>query len=193
VNRGPIRLQWALVGLIVGTGVLGLVGQAWLRQRLESRIDIHVLLALLLCALIASRFWNHLQSSKSIDTGDLRHLSRQSTRLVYLLLYLIIGLRAVLGMCDCTWAGTTCDLSVFAPQIDTGFKLYDFNPHDDFQALLLCGLFALAAIRLVALFIHARGKLPRKTRRIHGESPIPRHRWIAFAANSDIAGRFRAR
>lgn len=191
--RDDYWLQWVLGGLAVGIGVIGLMRHSSLRDLLESRIDVHALLALIMCALVVSRFWTSIQAHDPIDAAHLEGLSRHSTRLAYLLLYLIIGLRALLGTTGCEWTSTTCDLSVFVPRSDAGNALYSFNPHDDFQALLLCGLFVLAVIRILALFIYVRGKLRQKTRRVAAKSPNPRHRWLTYVANSGIASRFRAR
>ncbi len=208
MNRGPATLsleqdqrapredswlQWALAALAVSIGVIGLVRHSDLRHALESKVDIHGLLAIIMCALMVSRFWKSIQAHECMDSTHIGTLSRHSTRLVYLLLYLIIGLRALLGMTGCEGTGTTCDLSVFAPRSETGKALYDFDLHDDFQSLLLCGLFVLALVRILALFIHARGKLRQRTGRVRARTPNPLYRWITYVANSDIANRFRER
>jgi cytochrome b561 len=184
-------LQCSLGALAVFTGILGLTPHAHLRQILEFRIDIHVLLAVLLCTLVLSRFIAHVNS----PPPELRRVSRELSRLVYLVLYLIIGLRIVACMATCANDGIAFDFTMIEPPLRADpnsitFNSITFNSSDDFQALLACGLTALALIRILTLTIYGLGGLQRMRRRNPVATPFPRLPWRVSAASSDIDGRF---
>jgi cytochrome b561 len=183
------NLQCTLAVLVVITGIIGLTDHAHVREMLESTIDSHVLLALLLCCLVTSRFVSCV-NSRAHEPPELRHVSRELSRLVYLLLYLIIGLRILGCMANCLGHGIAFDLTMIEPPLRTDADTRIFNPHDDFQALLACGLLALAVIRVLALTSHALGGFARMRRRNPLAPPYPRHPWRVSAASSDIDGRF---
>ncbi len=170
---------------MVITGILGLTPHAALREIVEAGIDIHALLALLLCGLITSRFAALITTP---GQPQLSCVSRRLSRLVYLLLYLIIGLRIVACMGICAAQGIAFDLSMIEPS--AGADSGTFNPRDDFQALLACGLAALAVIRILAFTSHVLGRFQRKRRRNPLAPPYPRHPWRVSAASSDTDGRF---
>jgi cytochrome b561 len=179
-------LQCSLGALAVFTGILGLTPHAHLRQILEFRIDIHVLLAVLLCTLVLSRFIAHVNS----PPPELRRVSRELSRLVYLVLYLIIGLRIVACMATCANDGIAFDFTMIEPPLRADPNSITFNSSDDFQALLACGLTALALIRILTLTIYGLGGLQRMRRRNPVATPFPRLPWRVSAASSDIDGRF---
>src|SRR5271156_1334976 len=85
------RMLTALYGcaaLLVATiGVLGLLDGSWLRQMLESWINIHALFGSLLCGLVLVRYQWRVRHSPCMLPADIRELSRHLSRIVYLLLY----------------------------------------------------------------------------------------------------------
>src|SRR6202034_1598716 len=79
-------------------GVLGLLDGSWLRQMLESWINIHALFGLILCGLVLARYQWRVRHSPCMLPSDIRELSRHLSRIVYLLLYAVIGIRQSVGI-----------------------------------------------------------------------------------------------
>src|ERR1700689_52439 len=86
----------ALVTVVIG--VLGLLSASWPRQMLESWINIHALFGLLLCGLVFSRCWWRVKHSPRMLPADIRELSPHISRIVYLLLYVVIGVSQLIGI-----------------------------------------------------------------------------------------------
>jgi hypothetical protein len=154
------KMLAALYGCIalvtVATGVLGLQGDSWLRQALEAWINIHALFGLLLCGLALARSRWRVERSPPMATPDIRELSRHLSRIVYLLLYVVIGVREVIGMVNSLWHGGAVDFSLFDPRFRQGPDYAWFNPRDDFQLFFASGLFALLFVRVLAFTLWLR-------------------------------------
>lgn len=140
----------------VAIGALGLEGDSWLRQVLEAWINIHALFGLLLCGLVLARCRWRVERSPRMQTADIRELSRQLSRIVYLLLYVVIGMREVIGMLNNLWHGGPIDFSLFDPRFRQGPDYVGFNPRDDFQLFFASGLFALLFVRVLAFTLWLR-------------------------------------
>jgi hypothetical protein len=148
------RILTALYGctalITVATGVLGLPGASWPRQMLESWINIHALFALLLCSLVFSGYqWRVIHSPRMLPS-DIRQLSRHLSRMVYLLLYLVIGVRGILGILNSPWHGGALDFSPFDAGFRQGPDYQGFKLTGDFQLFFASGLFALMLVRVLA-------------------------------------------
>jgi cytochrome b561 len=104
----------------VAIGVLGLQGDSWLRQVLEAWINIHALFGLLLCGLVLARCQWRVERSPRMLTADIRELFRHLSRIVYLFLYVVIGVREVIGMLNSLWHGGPVDFSLFDPRLRQG-------------------------------------------------------------------------
>ena len=110
------RVLTALYGCIgivaVVIGVLGLLGTWGLRQMLESWINVHVLFGLLLCGLVFARCRWGVKHSPPMLPADVRQLTRQLSRTVYLLLYVVIGVRELIAILNGAWHGGAIDFIV---------------------------------------------------------------------------------
>jgi hypothetical protein len=150
----------ALYGCIalvtVAIGVMGLQGDSWLRQGLETWINIHLLFGLLLCSLVLARCRWRVERSPRMLTADIRELSRHLSRIVYLLLYVVIGVREVVGMLNSLWHGGAVDFNLFDARFRQGPDYGWFNPKDDFQLFFASGLFALSFVRVLAFRLWRR-------------------------------------
>jgi hypothetical protein len=146
------RMLTALYGCIalvaVAIGVLGLIGASWQRQMLESWINIHALFGLLLCGLVFSRCWWRVKHSPRMLPADIRELSRNLSRIVYLLLYVVIGVRLLIGILNSIWHGGAVDFNLFDERF-RGPDYAGFDPKDDFQLFLATGLSVLIIVRVV--------------------------------------------
>jgi hypothetical protein len=121
-------------------GVLGLLAASWPRQMLESWINIHALFGLLLCGLVFSRCWRRLKHSPRMLAADIRELSRHLSRIVYLLLYVVIGVRQTVSVLNSIWHGSAVDFNPFDEHFRNGPDRASWNPGDDFQLFLARGL-----------------------------------------------------
>jgi cytochrome b561 len=166
-SLNPLALAWsrqrmlaALYGcaalLVAAIGVLGLLDGSWLRQMLESWINIHALFGLLLCSLVLTRYQWRVRHSPGMLPTDIRELSRHLSRIVYLLLYVVIGARQSIGIINSIWHGTAVDFNLFDDRFRNGPDRAGWNPKDDFQLFLATGLFALIIIRVLAFRLWLR-------------------------------------
>jgi cytochrome b561 len=178
------RMLTALYGctalLAVVIGVLGLAGVSWPRQMLESWINIHVLFGLLLCGLVYSRCHWRVMHSPHMLPPDIRQLSRHLSRIVYLLLYLVIGVRESISILGSLWHGGALDFNLFDARFRQRPDYARFNPKDDFQLFFASGLFALIFVRVLAFRLWLRFRTraaaaPRSLAAIQRE-PADHHR-----------------
>jgi hypothetical protein len=133
--------QACIPPVAVVIGVLGLLGASWPRQMLESWINIHALFGLLLAGWVFSRYRSRLTHPPRMLRADIHRLSRHLSRIVYLLLFLVIGVTEIIGMVGGLWHGSETGQG-------TGYP--GFDPTDDFQSFFASGLFALVVVRVLA-------------------------------------------
>ena len=148
--------------LVVVIGTLGLIAHSWPRQIVESWINIHLLFGLLLCGWIMIRFQRLLSQSPCMFPDDARGLSRQLSRLVYRVLYGVIGLKLGINIVSSLWHGGAVNFSLFDAGLRHGPDTQDFNLHDDFQLFLVSGLVPLVIVRVLAfrLWLRLTGDSP---------------------------------
>jgi hypothetical protein len=103
---------------------------------LESWINIHALFGLLLCGLVLARCRWRVKHSPPMSPADIRQLSRHLSRIVYLLLYVVIGVREIIGILNSLWHGGAVDFNLFDARFRNGPDYAGFNPKDDFQLFL---------------------------------------------------------
>ena len=142
--------------LVVVIGTAGLIAQSWPRQMVESWINIHLLFGLLLCGWVMVRYQRRVSQSPSMLPADVRVLSRQLSRIVYCVLYGVIGLRQSISIVSSLWHGGAVDFSLFDESLRHGPDTPDFNFHDDFQMFLASGLVPLVIIRVMAFRLWLR-------------------------------------
>ena len=158
----------ALAAVVIG--VLGLIGASWPRQMLESWINIHALFGLLLCGLVFSRCWWRVKHSPRMPPADIRDLSRHLSRIVYLLLYSVVGLSQLISILDSIWHVGAVGFNLFDERF-RGPDYAGFNLKDDFQLFLATGFSVLIIVRVVAfrLWLRSveRAALPKETTGTH--------------------------
>jgi cytochrome b561 len=151
-----VLIALCAVLLVVAIGVLGLLDGSWLRQMLESWINIHALFGLLLCGLVLARYQWRVRHSPCMPSADIRELSRHLSRIVYLLLYVVIGVRQSIGIINSTWHGSPLDFNLFDDRFRNGPDRAGWNPKDDFQLFLATGLLVLIIVRVLAFRLWLR-------------------------------------
>jgi cytochrome b561 len=142
--------------LVIVIGVVGLFKTVWPRQLLESWINIHILFGLLLCGLVLSRCQWRLKQAPHLLPGETRELSRHLSRIVYLVLFVVIGARQSIGILGSLWHGGAVDFNLFDERFRNGPDTRAFDPKDDFQQFVASGLVALGVVRVVAFRLWLR-------------------------------------
>jgi len=144
----------ALFVLVVGTA--GLMAPSWPRQWVDSWINIHLLFGLLLCSWVVIRFQWCVGESLSFSPCDVRGLSRQLSRIVYCVLFGVLGLKQSISIVNSLWHGGAPDWSLFGERFRHGpdTEYFDFN--DDFQLFLASGLIPLVIVRVMAFRLWLR-------------------------------------
>jgi cytochrome b561 len=117
---------------------------------LESWINIHALFGLLLCSLVLARCRWRVKHSPQMRPAELRELSRHLSRIVYLLLYVVVGARLIIGTSSSVWHGGSIDFNLWDVPWRPGSNAAGFDPKDDFQTFIASGLFALFFVRVLA-------------------------------------------
>ena len=160
-SGGPARrlrqvsaLYWGMVLLAVLVGVFGLVHDSWLAA-LTSRSCVHALFGLLLAGSVIARFYWWLKHSPPAQKADIRRFSRHLSRLIYLVLYLVIGAKLIIGIVNFMWHGGILDFGLLLDN-DSAQDLGIYKSTADFRAILVCGLIALALIRGLAFWTWLR-------------------------------------
>jgi cytochrome b561 len=148
-------LYWGVAVLAVMVGVFGLVRDSWLAIAPTSRSCVHALFALLLAGLVIARFLWWLKHSPPAQKADIRRFSRQLSRLIYLVLYLVIGTQQIIVIVNFMWHGGTLDFGLLLDN-DSVQDLGIYKSTADFRAILVCGLIALALIRGLAFWTWLR-------------------------------------
>jgi cytochrome b561 len=152
-NYAP-EVGLALLLLVIGTA--GLMTPSWPRQRVDSWINIHLLFGLLLSSWVVVRFQRSVRVSPCLLPADVRGLSRELSRIVYCVLYGVIGLTLGIGIVSSLWHGAAVDFSLFSASLRHGPDTADFDLHDDFPQFLASGLMPLVIVRVMAFRLWLR-------------------------------------
>ena len=142
-------LHGSIVVAAIVIGVLGLLTASRPREILESWVNIHALFGLLLCGLVISRCWWRVKDWPGMQPAEIRELSRHLSRIVYLVLYLVIGVRQIIGILSSIWHGGAVDFNLFDERFRNGPDRAGWNPKDDFQLFLATGLSVLIIVRVL--------------------------------------------
>jgi hypothetical protein len=123
---------------------------------------VDALFALLLAGLLAARFHWWLKYSPPMSTADIRVFSRRLSRMVYLVIYLIIGAQLIVNIVgrlrSDAGAGLGRDSGMLTPTS---------------EAFVMSGLIALVLIRVLAYLTWRRHQLSLERRGPAHPSPSP--------------------
>jgi cytochrome b561 len=145
-----ITVYGSLAMLTVAVGVLGLMDASWPRKMLDSCTNIHALFGILLCGLVLARYQWCVDNSPCMFPTNVRELSRHLSRIVYLLLYVVIGVRLSINIVGSIRHGHAVDLNPFEERFRNGPDSKAFYPKADFQQFFAASLFTLAFVRVLA-------------------------------------------
>jgi cytochrome b561 len=146
-ERRRLALYLCAGSLVAAVGVLGLEGASWPRRLVESWMNIHALFGLLLCGLVLARYQWIVQYSPRLR-DDSSEMCRHLSRIVYLMLYLVIGVSQGISLVNCIWHGGGVDLSLLDERLRNDDDSQVFNPRNDYHMILLSGGVVLAMVRV---------------------------------------------
>jgi hypothetical protein len=143
IGRGVADVGVGLV--VIAVGVAGLTPNCWLRKLVEPWINIHLLFGTLLCGWLTVRIIAREKRSPPMRPDEIRELSRRTSRIAYLVLYCVICTRLCFSF---VWNGGRAGFGLSDEIFRAGAGRFPFDPNDDYQMCLACGLAALALVRL---------------------------------------------
>jgi hypothetical protein len=143
-RRWSIALQVTVGVMGVFIGVLGTLEHSGIRMVVASWINIHALFGALLSTLVGARLRWCLKSRPAAEVAELRELNRHLSRIVYLMLYLVIGTRFVVNIVNHFFlAESACG----------SLKCMLIPSRGDSRAILAYGLGVLVAIRVFIFWL----------------------------------------
>jgi cytochrome b561 len=155
-RRGCRLASYGGAALVVVTvGELGLLSTSSVRRLAEFWININVLFGVLLSCFVLACYRRRMNQAPPVLPADVRELSRHLSRIVYLLLYLVIGVRQVIGILDPLWNFGMSDPGLLDgpfPDI-TAKKTSDTL---DLQMFFASGLCVLVMARVLAFRVWVR-------------------------------------
>jgi cytochrome b561 len=129
-------------------GVLGLIPTSSVIKAPGWRIAIHVLFGQMIFGLVFARFRWCVRHSTPTSLDDINGLSRHLSRIVYLLLYVVIGARLIVSIGNSIWQGTAIDLDPFDQRFGTDGATSAAKA--DFQQFFVACLLARGFVYLLA-------------------------------------------
>ena len=156
--RAPLAvlLQGVIALAAVAVGVIDLSGDAGSRQR-ASTLLVHMLFGLLLCTLLYVRSQRYVGDGSGVETPDPRSLARHLRRVIYLIVYLVVGTREAVALYGRLVHGTPVDFSVLDAGMRVGPDRGHWNPFDNFQLFIASVLLALVVARVLAFRTSSSG------------------------------------
>jgi cytochrome b561 len=149
-RRWRIALQVTLGVIVVFVGILGTLDHSRTRIVVASWVDIHALFGGLLFALIVARLQWCLEPRPPAGAAEVRDLTRHLSRMVYLLVYLVIGARVVVN---------TVNYFFLAEAACRSQECMAFQPLGDLRAIFAYGLGVLIAIRVLIFWLFRSRRL----------------------------------
>jgi hypothetical protein len=163
--QNPLRYPYSHFGrrapdvcmgsVVITVGVAGLTAHCWLRTITEVWINIHVLFGVLLCTWLTVRIRTRVKQSPRMQPADIQEMSRQHSRIAYLVLYAVIGIKLIADIGH-AWTGGPGPFSLLNERFLTAAGANLFDPRDDYQMCLAAGLVALGLVRVMVSRLRTR-------------------------------------
>jgi cytochrome b561 len=132
------------------TGLVGSLGASWGGHVLGSRIALLALFGLLLFGSAFARCqWCIKHPPRRLVPADVHALARHLSRTQYLLLYLVVGAREIIGILAGPRHNGSVEFHVWNAQVGHSFGPGGIDANDDLQWILGAGLLALILIRVL--------------------------------------------
>lgn len=130
--------------VVVFIGVLGTLEHSRIRMVVTPWINLHALFGALLFSLVGARLRWCLKSKLRPGAAKLRELNRHLSRVVYLMIYLVIGVRFLINIVNRFFSAESACRSLECLLIP---------PRGDSRAILAYGLGALVAMRVFIFWL----------------------------------------
>jgi cytochrome b561 len=144
-NRA-IAAQWGTALVVVVVGIVGLLRDSGTKSIPESWLNVHALFGLLLCVSITTRFYRGMKHPALVPSIDIDVFTRHVSRMVYLLLYGLLGAKQIIDIATFLLHGGGFD-----------FHRTILTPIEDFQVYVAYGMLALMLNQaLAAVWRHSR-------------------------------------
>jgi hypothetical protein len=141
--------SWLFPGLVTLTGLMGLLDEV--RTNLAPWIDVQAISGALLSSFVLVSYYSRLRWAPFGDTAAVVEFSRRVSRVIYLTLYLSIGLRQVIACLNLLHQHTQPrDLTNVARSAEPSIFVV---PSADLKITLVYGLVALVVARTLAVWI----------------------------------------
>jgi cytochrome b561 len=171
-RAGAVVFHWAMFGLVVIVGILGLLHDSWPKRTQAFWINVHALIGILLWLVLLARFGHRLCHSPPMLPAGIGEFSRRFSSPVHLVLYALMFIIPIIGFVTFVYHGRVFDFGAF--QLNFGIKKNRaiFGPTEDIHGYLAYALFALAGLHALAALWHRYilhdGVLARMTLRREG-------------------------
>ena len=151
---GAVVFHWAMFGLVVIVGILGLLHDSWPKRTQALWINVHALIGILLWLVLLARFGNRLRHSPPMLPAGIGEFSRRFSSPVHLVLYALMFIIPIIGFVTFIYHGRVFDFGAF--QLNFGIKKNRaiFGPTEDIHGYLAYALFALAGLHALAALWH---------------------------------------
>lgn len=151
---GAIAFHWAMFGLVVTVGVLGLLHDSWPKQTQAFWINVHALIGILLWLVLIARFGYRLRHAPPQLPADVGAVSRRLSSPVHFLLYALMFVTPILGVVTFIFHGRILHFGFFVLNVGVKKNPAIFEPTEDIHGYLAYALFALAALHALAALWH---------------------------------------
>lgn len=148
--RSCLSRQTAIASLAVVVGVLGVLRDPWFSAVLPASHRLDALFGLLLWALVIEEFNGGLQRSSPSAAVRLADCSRRLSRVIYVVLYLVIGSTQVMGITRWLWRDEVSSVGMNQIADPESRVAAFFASPTNAQILLMYGFTALVLIRILS-------------------------------------------
>lgn len=171
-RAGAIVFHWAMFGLVVIVGTLGLLHDSWPKKTQAFWINVHALIGILLWLALLARLGYRLRHSPPTLPADLGAFSRRFSSPVHVTLYALMFIIPIIGFVTFVYHGRAFDFGAFQLNFGIEKNREIFAPTEDVHGYLAYALFALAGLHALAALWHRYilhdGVLERMTLRREG-------------------------
>lgn len=151
---GAVAFHWAMFGLVVIVGVLGLLHDTWPKRTQAFWINVHALIGLLLWFVLIMRFGYRLRHAPPKLPATVGAFSHRFSSPVHLALYALMFIIPIFGFVTFIYHGRVFDFGVFDLNFAVKKNRTIFEPTEDIHGYLAYALFALAGLHALAALWH---------------------------------------
>jgi cytochrome b561 len=153
-RTGAIAFHWAIFGLVVIVGILGLLHDSWPKQTQALWINMHALIGTFLWLVLLARFGYRLRHTPPALPANVGAFSRRLTGPVHLVLYGLLFIVPIFGFVTFVYHGRAFDFGAFTLNFGIKKDRSMFGPTEDIHGYLAYVLFAVAGLHALAALWH---------------------------------------